>query len=308
MDIQLQGELDGLSTAEMIHDQFGTPVVFVTANVNDEAIRRAKRAGSYGFLNKPFRPAELKATIEIALAQHQASIAQSAEREALKEQVHVTSTELGQTKEDLRALSQHLMKAQEEEQSRIARELHDDLGQQAALLGMQADLLLQESTAEQRARCLALRAGLRTLSQGLRDVAHRLHPSIISDLGLTDALESLINEFVARGLSVSKSLAAIEDVSLDVSTALYRIAQECLQNAYKHAPASQVRVLLTGSSGEVKLQVSDNGPGFSFSDVKGRGGLGFISMQERARLIDGNLELIAGQGLGTTVNVVVVSS
>lgn len=301
MDIQLRGAANGLTSAAAIHDQLGIPIVFVTANADEETIARSQQSGSYGFLNKPFRPSELKAAIEIALHQHQASQKLSADKDRLEEEVYLASEALGQTREELQALSRHLMQAQEDERSRIARELHDDLGQRVALLGMLADQLHGEAPANIRERCVALRAGLSELAEGLRQVSHKLHPSIIADLGLTEALNSLVSDFSNQGLLVTASLAQVRDVPIAISTSLYRVAQESLRNALKHAPASIVRVSLTASPHELNLRVSDNGRGFSVGEVRHRGGLGLISMQERARLVGGNLLLTAEPNKGTTV-------
>lgn len=301
MDIQLHGDMDGLATAELIHRQFEIPVVFVTANANDEVIARSKQSASYGFLNKPFRSGELNATIEIALHQHGSGQKLAVERERLEKRVNQTFEELVHTREELQALSRHLMKAQEEERARIARELHDDLGQQVALVRIQVDLLERDLPLGMKERSEALRAGLDNVAQGLRGVSHALHPSIISDLGLKDALESLMAGFRSQGLVIRGSLAQVGNLPHDVSTSLYRIAQECLNNVLKHAPSSRVFVNLTASVTELHLQISDDGKGFAIHEARRRGGLGLISMQERARLIGGNLLLNSDIDKGTTI-------
>lgn len=301
MDIQLYGEMDGLQTAEVIHQQFGIPVVFITANVDEQVIARSRQSGAYGFLNKPFRPSELEATLQIALHQHRASSKASAERDLLAEQVHTTFEALGQSREELQALSRHLMTVQEEERTRIARELHDDLGQQVALLGMQADLLQSSLQPEQDEMFRAVRSGLSRLGDALRDVSHRLHPPILADLGLADAMEALVADFRAQGLAIQASFGWTGEIPLRSSTAVYRIGQESLVNVLKHAPSARVRVALTRTGTDLSLRVSDDGQGFSLSEVREHGGLGLISMQERARLVGGNLLLTAKPGQGTTV-------
>lgn len=301
MDIQLRGEMDGLTAAEAIHQQFSVPVVFVTANANGEMIARSKESGAYGFLNKPFRSSELDATIQIALHQHRTGQALSAERERLEAQVVYTSEALGQTREELQALSRHLMQAQEEERARIARELHDDLGQRVALLGMQTDLLQSVLPQQHREKIAVLHSGLSDLSQGLREVSHKLHPSVLTDLGLTEALRSLLSGLRSQGMNIRESLCEPSGIPDKVNTAFYRIAQESLNNIRKHAPHANVQVTLTASARALTLKIVDDGQGFSLGDVRQQGGLGLISMQERARLIGGNLLLTAEPGKGTTV-------
>jgi PAS domain S-box-containing protein len=231
------------------------------------------------------------------------------EREQLEEQVQLTSQELGETRAQLRALSGHLIQAQEEERRRVARELHDDLNQRAALADIElerVERLLQPQDHEARHLLGAVRQQITRLSNGLRTVSHRLHPSAVEDLGLPAAIRSLIEDYRHEGMEVSCiQRVNSPDLSLDMSTALYRIAQEALRNAFKHARGAPVRVMLEEVDGELCLSVEDAGPGFDLEQVRGRGGLGLLSMQERARLVGGRLSLLAHSGEGTRILVCV---
>lgn len=222
-------------------------------------------------------------------------------RDRLKEQVETTSAALGNSRQELQALTRHLMIAQEDERGRIARELHDDLGQRTALLDMKLRGIASAVRDELKPLVASAQQDLTDLAAGLREVSHRLHPSVIADLGLAAALDSLVNDFHQQGLSIEGSLEEVSTPSVEVATALYRIAQEALQNVEKHAPHAPVLVRLQRVNDDLQLSIRDGGPGFSVADVRQRGGLGLISMQERARLIGATLEVSSDPGCGATV-------
>lgn len=222
-------------------------------------------------------------------------------RDQLQEQVHVTNEALGNTRQELQALSHHLMTAQEEERARIARELHDDLGQRTALLGMKLRSLESASPESLKPQAAAARDDLMNLSSGLREVSHRLHPSAIADLGLAPALESLVSDFRQQGLSATLRIDGTSTSPEEVATALYRIAQEALSNVQKHAPAASVHVRFWQEANNLQLSIRDQGLGFSLTEIRKKNGLGLLSMQERARLVGGTLLLSADPGRGTTV-------
>lgn len=226
----------------------------------------------------------------------------AAERQQeLKDEVNLTTHALGQTREELQALSRHLMTAQEEERRRIARELHDDLGQRVALLGFEVANLGQAAPGSLQGQVETLRSNLNDLATGLREVSHRLHPAAIEDLGLAQALRALVSEYKAYDMTIGAKIDDVPEVPLQVATSLYRIAQESLQNVRKHAPDAPVHISLSARAGELVLRIEDTGLGFSLLEVRRKGGLGLISMQERARLAGGTLLLTARPNRGTTV-------
>jgi PAS domain S-box-containing protein len=225
------------------------------------------------------------------------------QREQLQEQVDLSNIALGNSRQDLQALSHHLMIAQEDERSRIARELHDDLGQRSTLLGMKIRALESVVPEYLKPRVASAQRELVGLSQGLREVSHRLHPSVIADLGLGPALDSLIADFREQGVEADLETEEVSQVSVEVATALYRIAQEALQNVKKHAPGVAVHIRFWQEATNLQLSIRDEGPGFTLADVRQKGGLGLLSMQERARLIGGVLLLSTAPGEGSTVTV-----
>ena len=135
----------------------------------------------------------------------------------------------------------------------------------------------------------------------------RLHPAILDVLGLEAALKEECLGFSAQlGVPAHfESEGVPAPLPEDVSLCLYRVAQESLRNIAKHASATSVRVVLLGGEGGLTLRIEDTGNGFDLNEVKGKGGLGLISMEERARLVNGKLTIKSQPGKGTTVEVFV---
>ncbi len=241
-------------------------------------------------------------------AQLSAEAEQRTEQHRLQREVQVTNAALGETKEELRALSGRLITAQEDERRRVARELHDDFGQRVALMSWRVAELAKTtgkmSSAAQREVDL-LQEDLNRLASGLRDVSHQLHPSVIADLGLAAALGEIVEQHRAQGVDVSlvaRDLPAT--IPTEIGTGLYRIAQEALRNSVQHAPEAPVLITLSFAAGALQLKIEDPGPGFDLGKVRQTGaGLGLFSIQERARLLGGALEIRTAPDEGTAIAV-----
>jgi signal transduction histidine kinase len=206
-----------------------------------------------------------------------------------------------------------LISAREEESKRLARELHDAFSQRLAVLGMEASALEQDpalpDSLRQSLRAMGEKIG--RLAKDVHQLSRELHPSILDDLGLTAALRAECGAFSRQyGIPVRFEPSAIPDgLSPAVSLGLYRIAQESLRNVGKHARATAVRVTLAATEGAekpedlIRLVIEDNGSGFDLERIKGRRGLGLVSMEERVRLAEGHLAIRSQPGSGTTVEV-----
>lgn len=214
---------------------------------------------------------------------------------------------LNESREQLRALAGRLISAEEESRKQLARDLHDVLSQRLALLSMEVSALEQEA----RRSAPELRDGLKSLGDGVvrlasdvQRISRQLHPSILADLGLAAALESECCAISHLHGTPAKLARANLPRSLpeDVSVALYRIGQEALRNAAKHAQASEIFVSLDSTDGDVVLKVQDNGRGFDPA-VPRKAGLGLVSIQERARLVNGSVKLESSPGRGTSLEV-----
>ena len=244
--------------------------------------------------------------VEDLTARRKVERALAGEKERLEEQMRSTTQALRRTQDELRALAAGLFRAQEDESRWVARELHDDISQKLAYLDMEMQEFgeqLKTSPDGAEARVEALRQRTSALSEEVRRISHRLHPSILDDLGLTHALRALVDDFAERedmlATFVSRNLP--EEVPREIGGVLYRIAQEALRNVAKHAGKTHVKVTLEGVDGRLRLEIADLGEGFDPEDT--RGGLGLIGMVERARLIGGTFGLQSALGRGTTVTV-----
>jgi PAS domain S-box-containing protein len=207
-----------------------------------------------------------------------------------------------------RDLANRLLRAQELERRRLAREMHDDLTQRLAVMAIEVGKLeqqpgLQLPTAESLRRA---RDELIKLSQDVHSLSRQLHPSILDDLGLADALRSECAAFQQReGITAVLSIKNVPaNLSNDTAVCLYRIAQEALRNVSRHSGAGRVEVTLIGGEQEVVLRIRDEGKGFDAQRTRSQGGLGLASMEERARLVEADLVIDSELGKGTTVIVV----
>ncbi|MFO1499041.1 MAG: sensor histidine kinase [Verrucomicrobiota bacterium] len=209
-----------------------------------------------------------------------------------------------QAEKKVHALTQHLIAAHETERSRVARELHDDVTQRLALLAIdaaQAHRRAETRTTAEAAR--AIHTGLVQLSQDVHDLAYRLHPLILDDLGLEDALRTECSQFTKQ-TGVPAEVRASDLPSPmrgDAALGLFRIAQEALRNTARHARAAFVLVSLGRVDGGVQLAIRDDGVGFDPVHHVEHHCLGQASMRERAELLGGELEIESAPGHGTTV-------
>ncbi len=144
------------------------------------------------------------------------------------------------------------------------------------------------------------------LSNHVSALSHELHPSVLEDLGLEIALANLIEDFKrAHNFNIGLSLNLPEPVALPIATAIFRITQEALRNVAKHAPGSRINILASQVSQRLQLLVEDTGPGFDLKTARARGGLGIVSMRERARQIGGTFEIRSSPGEGTRIKITV---
>lgn len=216
---------------------------------------------------------------------------------------------LGERGGDVRALSQHLFTAQDEQQRRIAQELHDSVGQRVALIGLHAgqlqhmagDLPAEAGTALQQ-----ILSHISELAREIRDVSHALHPPVITDLGIGEALQSLVDEQRAAGIAVDLEVDSCPHLPVDSATALYRITQEVLSNSARHAPGAAVHIALRKDAADgtrIILGIRDDGPGFDLAAVRNKGGLGLVSILQRAQAIGAKFSIESHPGEGTAVTV-----
>ena len=209
--------------------------------------------------------------------------------------------------QEVQALAASLFTAQEDERRRVSRELHDQICQQLASLAMDIGAFAAEATPppkERRQRLKALQARVVKVSEETRHIAYELHPSVLDDLGVVASLRALCKEVSdhSEGVAVQfRGGPLTAPLPREVASCLYRVAKESLQNLAKHARAKRATVSLTAQKGAVALTIKDDGEGFDMAAVKGGGGLGLVGMEERARLVDGNLTIKSAPGRGTRI-------
>lgn len=225
----------------------------------------------------------------------------------LTQQVEAQS-ELDRAHAELRELSIASQTAREEEKSRIARELHDELGQNLTALKMDLSWLqahISKDLASHAERILAMQGVLDSTVVATRRIAADLRPMMLDDLGLKAALEWLVQDF-SRRVSLPCELVvddAVIELETGVQSALYRAVQECLTNISRHAQATQVKIQVHMRSASVRLQVHDNGIGMNDEVRTKRGSFGLIGMRERIYILGGTVNIESQPGNGTLITI-----
>ena len=257
-----------------------------------------------------FRLLSMAAVVAALLTAHKARIGYIERRNvALESEIkrrERTEQALLRSEAALQTVAGQLIEAQEAERKRIAGELHDDLNQKLAALAIELDRLEDElpDADPLRGQIVGLEGRTAGLMEDVRRLSHRLHPATIEHVGLVAGLKSLCTEFGKDGsITVHVNLTEIaQSPSLDVALALYRIAQEALQNVWKYSGDNEVRVSLAEMEDGLQLVISDDGKGFDV-DTARRKGLGLVSMEERVRHLNGEFHLSSWAGKGTRVDV-----
>ncbi len=206
----------------------------------------------------------------------------------------------------LRRLTRQLLKAQEEERARIARELHDDITQQLSLLAVDIGFLQAEPVSdpdELQTKLQDLQDQAAALAENVRRLSHQYHPSVLSHADLRAALEMLCEEAKALIDIDINYIPRIEaaELSREKSIVVFRIVQEALRNVAKHADAKSASVILDRQGKEILVVVVDDGKGFDSEADRNRQGLGLVSMLERAQLIGGSINIVSAPNEGSRI-------
>lgn len=235
-------------------------------------------------------------------------------RLSLEARVRERTRELLEASEGLRELSARLLQTQDEERRRVARDLHDGVGQLLAAISMNVALIAQEK--ENLTPAGQQRAGenlsmIQEAIAEIRTMSYLLHPPLLDEIGLKCALQGYVDGFVERSkVSVTLELPQnLERLPIEKELCLFRVAQECLTNIHRHAGSATAAIRLEEGSGRIAMEVSDYGRGISpelrAKLLSGQGsGVGLRGMRERIRKLGGTLE-IGSNGRGTSVRVVV---
>jgi DNA-binding NarL/FixJ family response regulator len=216
-------------------------------------------------------------------------------------------SDLAASRDEIRALAASLMRAQEDERRRISRELHDhichQLGSVARDIGKLAIGPLPAPKNAQ-AQLEAIRERVVKTSQEAHDIAYQMRTAVLDDLGLVASLKDLCSQFSGHHPDIALDFedgGPPASIPREVASCLYRVAEEGLQNTTRHSGAKCISVRLDFKTGAVVLTIQDDGAGFDPKAVKGYGGLGLISIMERAHLVNGKLTIAAQSGRGTQI-------
>lgn len=305
MDARMPG-LDGFTTARTIRERErsrATPIIFLTGAYEDlSSMFRGYQAGAVDYIVKPLVPEVLRFKISIFVDLYNKNAAltrEIADRKRAEEN-------LKKSEENLRALAAHLQSVREEEWTRIAREIHDELGQ--TLTGLKMDLTWVVNRLPSDRKALTARAKsmfdlIDSTIQSVRKIASRLRPEVLDELGLAAAIGWQAKDFRKRtGIRCKLSLPP-DRLGLDRerATAAFRIFQELLTNVARHANATRIDVTMRAESGVLLLAVEDNGKGIAASAIDSPKSLGLLGMRERLLPFGGKMQIAGSQDKGTKV-------
>jgi signal transduction histidine kinase len=295
MDVSMP-ELDGFELAEMIrqHPRFQkTAIIFISAvHLTDLDRLKGYQRGAVDYISVPVVPELLRAKVSVFA------------------ELHRRSGQLQNLNNELRRLSVRLITMQDEERRRIARELHDGLGQELVAAKMLLHRALHQNSEEVRKEATGDAAGILDRSiQQVRSMSHLLHPPLLDEVGLVSALRWYLEGFTQRsGIETTLDVDPLDFSRLtpELETAIFRVIQESLSNVLRHSQARKAWVTLSLKDGQVIAKVRDDGRGIerSVADQRpGSVGVGISGMSQRAREFGGELRLVLAQP-GTLVEMV----
>ena len=293
-------DIDGFELANIIrqHPRYqNVAIIFISGvHLTDVDRIRAYQRGAVDYISVPVVPELLRAKVTVF-----------SELFRKTRQLEVVNNDLRGAEEHLRRLTGRLMQIQDAERRRVARDVHDGLGQYLIGVKMGVDQLSRRlahdpSVSENvnEISTLLNRAIVET-----RTISHLLHPPLLDEIGLESALAVYTDGFAKRsGIAVTMGVAPdLGRLDSDIETALFRVVQECLLNVHRHSQSTTASVSLIPENGDIKLQVRDEGVGMTppeSPDTTGFG-VGLLGIRERIRQLDGKLEIISAKGKGTLV-------
>ncbi|HJV93346.1 MAG TPA: response regulator [Azonexus sp.] len=306
LDVRMPG-IDGYEVCRRLKADTRTrdiPVIFLSALQDAGDKLRGFELGAVDYIAKPFQPEEVLARVRthVELRRLQSGLeARVNERTA---QLLAAQASLHESREQLQELAGFLQTVREEERARIARELHDELGQ--ALTALRIDLgwlkgkcdSLGEPAVQRAEAAYAL---VERTIDALRRISEDLRPGMLDVLGLAAAIEHYVNQFQERtGIACTLSMNREEfELGDALATAIFRVVQEALTNVLRHAAADQLAVDIEENGGEIRVRVQDNGGGLGNS--AGKKTFGLLGMRERVKMLGGIIEITSQPGRGTCV-------
>ena len=305
LDVRMP-DMDGFETARIIRERERSrhiPIIFLTGVSKEvESAFRGYQVGAVDYLMKPVVPEVLRSKVSVFVELHRKTTALASEIAERK----IAEERLRESEVQLRALAARLFSIREDERARIAREIHDELGQVLTGLKMDVMWLSKQLDNEHKpllARIETMRQLIDSTVQVVRRISTGMRPEILDDMGLVAAIRWQSKEFQKRlGIRCRVELPGDQiHLGSELSTAVFRIFQEILTNIARHAKAGSVTVKLNISKERLTLKVADDGVGMGESAPQARASLGLLGMRERAQLFGGEVTFQATPGHGTTV-------
>jgi signal transduction histidine kinase len=294
-DVSMPG-IGGFDLADMMHQHprfQNTPIIFVSAVCLSDLDRlKGYRLGAVDYISVPIVPELLRAKIRVFADLHRKT-----------RQLELLNTELCR-------ISNRLMGAQDEERRRIARELHDGLGQELAAARMILDQIFGQTSPQQ---ANDLRQIIDHATEHVRNLSHLLHPPLLDEVGLFAALRCYLDGFTKRSrirTALEVRPANMARLAPELEMAMFRIVQEALTNVFRHSAARNVSITIVQRSHELVLIVNDDGKGIDAEITKlrpDRLGVGIAGMQQRAKDLGGEFRVANGNP-GTVLEVIVPHS
>jgi signal transduction histidine kinase len=293
-------DIDGFELANLIrqHPRYQSIAIIFISGVHLTDVDRIQgyQRGAVDYISVPVVPELLRAKVSVF-----------AELYRKTRELETVNNDLRTAEESLRRLTGRLMQIQDGERRRVARDVHDGLGQYLVGVKMGVDQLARRLVNDPQSHesINEISTLLNRAITETRTISHLLHPPLLDEIGLESALSVYADGFAKRsGITVRVSVASdLGRLDSDIETALFRVVQECLLNVHRHSNSSTASVSLHRENGLLTLQVRDEGVGMTVSqDSNGMGlGVGLLGIRERIRQLEGKLEILSGQGKGTMV-------
>ncbi|MGH8642394.1 MAG: ATP-binding response regulator [Burkholderiales bacterium] len=305
LDARMPG-VDGFETAKLIRERQRsrhTPIIFVTGAYEDVgSVFRGYEVGAVDYIVKPIDPRVLKSKVSVFVELHAKNAALHREIAEHK----LTEQRLRESEENLRALAARLQSVREEEQIRIAREVHDGLGQQLTGLKMDLTWLVAKLQTDQEPLVKKIGSMFLLIDEtihSVRKIASGLRPELLDEVGLAAAIGWHARDFQQRtGIRCLVDVPPDSDgLDPERSTAVFRIFQEVLTTVARHANATRVDVSMRRDEKRFTLEVRDNGKGIAAATIHDPRALGLLGMRERVLPFDGRIEISGSRGKGTRV-------
>jgi signal transduction histidine kinase len=293
-------EMDGFELANLIrqHPRYqNTAIIFISGvHLTDLDRIQGYQRGAVDYVSVPVVPELLRAKVSIFVELYRKT-----------RELENVNNELRSAEENLRRLAGRLMHVQDAERRRVARDLHDGLGQYLVGIKMGIDMISHrvEKDPSLHEQVLEISDLLNRAIIETRTISHLLHPPLLDEIGLESAFSVYALGFAKRSglnvdVNVTKDLGRLDR---DTETALFRVMQECLLNVHRHSQSTTASVSLTREAGEIRLQIRDQGKGMLTVDDGGGTsfGVGLFGIRERIRQLKGKLEIVSQEGQGTTI-------